>query len=241
MASLTQHPKTLIAALALTLLAIPFAIAADYSRFHNLSAAEQGKIIWDLHESKEWGKPEQKPVVEAILATQMPGEANYMAWVDDAIAMTEKYDWKEFNPLITAIHDQPHSPYLNQRAFLSIRFSKGNSVPAEIVADAKVIGDAGFYQSSVMDDKLQGAVVRLIEQPDHEAVVTYLLTVVVQSTKGGTDRGHLAAWSVLNVEPPDLVRRELDKGLKNYNDFYREELQRALVVRTKSKAIQTPK
>jgi len=93
-----------------------------------------------------------------------------------------------------------------------------------------------------MDDKLQGAVVRLIEQPDHEAVVTYLLTVVVQSTgKGGTDRGHLAAWSVLNVEPPDLVKRELDKGLKNYNDFYQEELQRALVVRTKSKAIQTPK
>lgn len=228
--------KSLITMLALTILGVSLTMAADHSRFHDLSATDQGKIIWGLHENKEWDKPEQKPIVEVILATQMPGEANFISYVDDAIAMTEKYGWKEFYPLIQAIHDQPHCPYVNQRAFLSIRFAKGSFVPTEIVADAKVLGDAGYYQTTITDERLQGAVARLVEQPDHEALVTYLLTVVVEpSGKGGTDRGHFAAWTVLNSEPPDLVKRELDKARRSYNQFYQEELQRALVVRAKTK------
>ena len=60
---------------------LPFKICPPLSRARSFG----------LSTDKEWDKPEQKPVVETILATQMPGEANYMAWVDDAMAMTEKY------------------------------------------------------------------------------------------------------------------------------------------------------
>ena len=99
--------ETALLIFVLSVATVMAAVAANYTAFAAQSEVKKDKVIWDLHERREWGLPEQKPVCRDVLANQGYHFANAIAWTTDAIDLTEKQNWNDLNPLITKIYAAP--------------------------------------------------------------------------------------------------------------------------------------
>jgi hypothetical protein len=116
-----------------------------YLNFSSLPGKERGKIIWNLNEQKEWGKLEHKPIVVDILTTQAPYSANSIAYVTQAIQLTRKYDWKDLNPLIQKIYDNPSNIWVYEEAFLYLRGMSRDDLPEDFTKAWRALAASGGY------------------------------------------------------------------------------------------------
>lgn len=180
-------------------------IEEDYSNFHSLSENQKDKTIWDLFEQKEFGKLNQKPIFREILSTKGKiCHANSISFTTTTIDVVEQNGWEDFDPLILEIYRHPPDVYLYKRAFLYFYKQRGMEIPNDLIEASKIMISSGYYNNKVSEKELAYAKTVLLHQQDKELAFVYSLEIATTYTKGGSDRGRLAAVDVL---------REIDKNL----------------------------
>jgi hypothetical protein len=185
-------------------------LAEDYAGYAALPEIERDRIVWNLHEYRQWGLPEQKPICRDLLETQGHSFANQIAWTTDAIDLAQKQGWKDLSPLIAKIYERPKNIWVYERAFRYLRSEEGKLISTNIVAAADILGAAGHYRSAVSDEQLSAAKERLVREADKEAIMVYALNVAGwHAGKGGTDRGRKAAADVLKGLDRETVTQRL--------------------------------
>jgi hypothetical protein len=199
--------------------------AADYADFASLSEREKSKLVWELHERKEWGLPEQKPICRDILANQ-GYFANATAWTSDAIALAEKQAWNDLTPLISKIYEAPRDIWIYESAFAYLRRASGKSIPRSLIENMETLRAAGYYESTVTDTHLQQAKQRLTRQSDKEAILVYAIGIAGwHAGKGGNSRGREAAVDVLlGLKHQDVASR-LRQLHRNCESYMRDQIE----------------
>ena len=179
--------------------------AEDYSGFSRLPNITKDRIIWQLYEDKKWGRPEQKPICQDILATQASYSANAIAWTTGAIDLSESQKWTDSTPLILGIYRRPQNIWVYERAFQYLRKRQNRPIPADLVAAADTLARSGQNVNDVTDGQVKAAQDRLLKEPDKEAALVYLVNAAGwHAGKGSTYRGRKAAAEVL---------RKMDQGM----------------------------
>ena len=202
------------------------AIAADYSDFTGLSEEKKDRLVWELHERREWGLPEQKPICRDLLANQGYRFANAIAWTTDAIDLAEKQGWTDLKPLVAKIYEAPRNIWVYERAFRCLRNQEAKPVSSNVVEDAEALRRAGAYRPTVTDKELDKVKERLTENSDKEAVLVFALGVAGwHAGKGGTERGRLAAIEVLRQLPRDDVANRVRQLHRDCEGYMRPEIE----------------
>ena len=182
----------------------------NYSSFQSLSENQKDKIIWDLFEKKEFGKPDQKPIFREILSTKGKiCHADAVSFTTATIDVVEQNGWKEFDPLILEIYRHPPDVYLYKRAFLYFYKQRGMDIPNDLIEASKIIMSSGFYNNMISDNELERAKTILWHQADMELTLVYALEIANTYSKGGSDRGRLSAIDVLKKLDRNLVYSRL--------------------------------
>lgn len=183
------------------------------SAFHALSDGEKERIVWDLFDKREFGKPEHKPICKELLATQGRfANANATGFTLRAIRLVEKQEWKDLRELVQRIYDRPDNIWLHEASFRCLRAFAGRPVPPDVVQNTQIIRNAGFWKSEVTDKQLNLAKQKLAASPDHEAVLVYSITVAAwHAGKGGTKRGRIVAAEVIKTIDKEKVLSAVKK------------------------------
>ena len=197
--------------------------AADYGSFAQLPDPEKEKIVWDLHDKREFGKPEHKPICRELIATQGKfTNANATSSTIGAFEAAQKHGWKDLDQLVKAVYEKPRNIWLYESSFRCLRALSGNPVPAKAVAAAQTLLKSGWYESPVSDKDLAIAKKELIGQEDKEVTLVCALYVVCQhSGMGGTERGRDAAREVLSTLPRRRVRATLEVFRESFDPLWR--------------------
>lgn len=197
--------------------------AADYGDFAGLSDPQKSKIAWDLHEKREFGKPEHKPICRELIATQGKfANANATSFTISAFEAAQKHGWKDLDQLVKAVYEKPRNIWLYESSFRCLRALSGKPVPAEVVAAAQTLLKSGWLESPVSDKELATAKDTLIRQDDKEITLVCALYVACQhSGMGGTDRGRHAAAEVLKTLPRRKVRATLSVFRESFELLWR--------------------
>jgi hypothetical protein len=208
----------------LAALYIPAWGAEDYANFAALPEKQKGKIVWDLFDKNQFGKPEHKPICRDLLATQGKyAYANATGFTSSAIALAEKQGWNDLRELVATIYRNPTSIWLYEASFHCLRAFSGKPVPSDIRAATDKLRLSGAYQSTITEKELAAAQQRLLTEPDKEMVLVYALYAAGwHPGKGGTERGRKAAADILKTLPQDRVRSRL----KNLRDHFDKEVNR---------------
>lgn len=193
-------------ALLLGLLLSPVhAVPASYEDFGKLPDKKKENIVRKLFDKGTFGKPEHKPILKDILATQ----ARY-AYANAALFTCRAMDsaGKEMAPLVERIYERPRSLTLYEKAFLWLR----GPLDPGLFAAADTLIRSGFYQTEVTDAQAAAAKRRLLEYPDREAVLVCAFKVALSgSGKGGTDKGRRAGVEILRSLDPVQVRERVSQ------------------------------
>jgi len=215
--------RTLAVPLLLTGVLIAVSEAADHGNFAQLPDPQKEKIVWDLVESREFGKPEHKPLCRELLATQGRfANANATSFTMAALDAAQKHGWRDLGELVKAIYERPRSIWLYERSFRCLRALSGKPIPAEVVAAAQTLHRGGWRESPVSNKELESAKGELIRKGDEEITLVYALFVACQdSGKGGTDRGRHAAAEVLRALPRRKVRATLGVFRESFDLLWR--------------------
>ena len=206
------------------------AIPTSFDNFAALPEKDKNRIVWELDDLNLWepghgfGLPNQKPICRDLLLndgyssiTNNPNAAN---WTVDAIDMAEKQGWTDLNPLIEKIYEKPRSIWLFERAFRYFRAQSGKPVSTNLLAAVETLGSGGQYLYSengkkliVSDEQLAAAKTILLQEPDKEAVLVYLLEIAGgNGGKGASDRGRKAVADVLGSLDRATVIQQLRQG-----------------------------
>jgi hypothetical protein len=186
---------------------------SDYSDFPALPDLQKEKIVWDLFDKREFGKPEHKPICRELIASQGRfANANAVSFTCQALALAEAQGWKDLADVVQAVYEHPDSIYVHEESFRCLRSFAGKGVPPHIAADTQLLSKAGEWQSDVSEVELAAAKQRLVNEPDREAVLVYAVTVAGwHSGKGGNERGRAAAAQVINAIDRKMVLSTLRK------------------------------
>lgn len=199
-------------------------LAADYTGYAALPEIERDRIVWDLHEHDQWGRPEQKPICRDLLETQGHSFANQIAWTCEAIDLTEKQGWKDLSPLISRIYERPKNIWVYERAFRYLRVQVNRPVSTNIVAAAQILELAAGPQ--VSEAQLSAAKTSLLGQTDKEAVLVYAIKVAGwHPGKGATERGRKAACEVLDTLDRATVAQRLRQLAHNSSGAMRGDIE----------------
>jgi hypothetical protein len=198
----------------------------DYSNFSILSPERREKIAWDLHDKRQFGWPEHKPICLDLLIHQgRYGHANATSFTSAAIAAVEKYGWTDLAEPIRAIYEKPTDIWLWDSAVLYLRALAGKPVPRELREAADTVIRSGWYETTVTDRQLERAKRRLMREEDKELVLLYgLLVGLVPRGKGGTDRHRLAAAEILKSLAPQYLQARLRAFRESFEGFSRSQL-----------------
>lgn len=201
------------------------ALAEDYAGFAQLPEIEKDRIVWNLYDRQQWGKPEQKPICRDLLRTQGYSFANAIAWTTGAIDLAEKQAWSDLNPLISKIYERPKNIWVYERAFRYLRAQAGKPVSTNLIAAANTLQAAGGYGSSVSDAEMSLAKEHLSQEPDKETVLVYALKVAAwHAGKGATERGRKAAADVLRGLDRVTVAQRIRHLRQDCPDYMRSEV-----------------
>lgn len=212
--------------LSLTVFRGTLALASDYSEFAALSDAKKDKIVSELHDRDEWGLPEHKPICCDVLKNQGYPFLNAIAWTIAAIDLAQEQNWTDLDPFITRIYGSPRNIWVYERAFRYLRDRAGKPVSSNLVRDVESLRKAGFYRSTISDERLSKAKEALAQNPDREAVLVYVLGVAAwHAGKGGTDRGRLAAVEILQQLPHGDVASRLRQLHRDCEGYMRPEIE----------------
>ena len=216
------------------------------TNFDNFAEAADDKdknaIVWELDDlnlwepGHGWGLPNQKPICRDLLLndgyssiTNNPNAAN---WTVDAIDMAEKQGWTDLNPLIEKIYEKPRSIWLFERAFRYFRAQSGKPVSTNLLAAVETLGSGGQYLYSengkkliVSDEQLAAAKTILLQEPDKEAVLVYLLEIAGgNGGKGASDRGRKAVADVLgSLDRAAVIQQLRQDAPSGGRTFYLEQ------------------
>ncbi|MFA5140394.1 MAG: hypothetical protein WC728_14270 [Elusimicrobiota bacterium] len=198
-------------ALLLCLLLSPIhAAPASYDGFDKLPDKKKESIVRRLFDKGTLGKPEHKPILKDILATQ----ARY-AYANAALFTCRAMDsaGKEMAPLVERIYQRPKSLTLYEKAFLWLR----GPLDPGLFAAADTLIRSGLYQTEVTEEQAAAAKKRLLEDADKEAVLVCAFKVALSgSGKGGTDRGRRAGVEILRSLDPVEVRKRVSRFKRDF-------------------------
>lgn len=222
-----MRPIVLLILLLAGALHVPAWGAEDYSNFAALPDQQKGKIVWDLFDKNQFGKPEHKPICRDLLATQGKyANANAAGFTSSAIALAEKQGWKDLRELVAAIYKKPTSIWLYEASFRCLRTFAGKPVSPDIRAAADTLRLSGAYQSTITEKELAAAQQRLLTEPDKEMVLVYALYAAGwHAGKGGTERGRKAAADILKTLNQDRLRSRLRNLRDNFDEVNRSEIE----------------
>ena len=200
--------------------------ARSFDRFEKLSAKKKEKLVWDLHESQQFGKPEHKPICRDLLAAQGSyAHANGPAWTLECIDLAEKHEWTDLKPMIEAVYAHPRDAWLYERSFRYIRASAGKLAPDDFLQAVKTIETSAAYRSSSADAVVNDAKARLRREPDKELAMVYAFRLALSSPgKGGADRARNAGVELLKALDPLRVRPRLRQFQKDFDPAYQPDL-----------------
>ena len=216
------------------------AIPTNFDNFAKLPITNKNAIVWELHDGGMpgywWGLPNQKRICRDLLLndgyssiTNNPNAAN---WTVDAIDMAEKQGWTDLNPLIEKIYEKPRSIWLFERAFRYFRTQSGKPISTNLLAAVETLRSGGQYRYSqndkqliVSDEQLAAAKKLLLQEPDKEAVLVYLLeNAGGNGGKGASDRGRKAVADVLgSLDRAAVIQQLRQDAPSGGRKFYLEQ------------------
>lgn len=215
--------------LPMLLSAILMGCKPDYSNFAALSVEQKDKTVWKLHNNKEWGKPEHKPICQDILRHQGYDYGNAILWTHHAIQLAETQGWVDLKPLVQAIYDQPKDVHVYKMAFDYLRRVNQQPIDPDILQAVAVLENANAWRprnARISNDQLNQTIQTLALAADQEAVMVYTIQVAIDNrvTKGGSDEGMQAATKVLTKLDQSQLNVWLDRFEQNVRPIYRDDL-----------------
>lgn len=187
----------------------------DYSHFAELPIAQKEKIVRDLFDTNQFGKPEHKPACRYILEEATHKQDMYAGsgaygHASSAIALVESQNWKDLSGLIKIIYEKPQSINWHEESFRCLRTFAGNPVATSVRKAMQTLREAGYPQSRVTDQELVNAQQVLLKESDKETVLVYALYVAAQfSGKSNLKRGRSEAADILKTLDQDVVKARL--------------------------------
>ena len=211
--------QTRSAALLLCLLVSALhAAPASYDGFGKLPDKKKEGIVRKLFDKGALGKPEHKPIIRDILATQARyAYANAGLFTVRAMDLAEQHHWTDLAPAVERIYLHPRGLALYERAFRWLRSVKGQPVDPGLFAAADTLVRSGFYRAQVGDGEVDSARKRLLEDADKEAVLVCAFKLALAgSGKGGTDKGRRTGVAILRSLDAGRVRERIDQFRKDF-------------------------